>query len=252
MTQQLPILFVPGTLCNARLFVEQVKWCEAQGIPVSVAKLDGGNSMASMARKILAQAPQQFALAGLSMGGIIAFEMYRQAPHRIRGLALIDTNAKPELPENAKTRSDYIAAIDKLETEGSDGLLPFVEYTLFPKYTAATGDTLTKLRREVLYMAAETGWAVGKQQLQALNTRPDSGSTLPQINVPTAIIYGEDDQLCPLDRHLYMHQHIPHATLHPIALCGHLSTMEQPEQVNALLYAWYQQVETHYECSPAL
>lgn len=246
---QNPVLFVPGTFCTELLFSPQTAFLAAHGYTTSVAKIDGGNNVTDIARAILKSAPPKFDLVGLSMGGIIAFEILRQAPNRVSKLALLDTNAKAELPENIVQRRMHINAIERLESEGSDGFLPFVEYSLFPKYTAAQGQKLSNLKHIVLQMAEQTTWKIGKQQLRALNTRPDSTSFLSRINVPTIIIMGEDDQLCPLDRHELLTSNIPNNQFHILPGCGHLSTLERPEAVNQLLLSWLAQKEETNECS---
>ena len=172
------------------------------------------------------------------MGGIIAFEILRQAPERVKRLALLDTNSRAETPEKLTARLAAIDAIDALEIQGLDGLLPFVEYSLFPNYTSASDITLSEHKETVLKMAKETGWEVGRAQMQALNTRSDSADLLSSITVPTAIICGAEDKLCPVERHLFMHDQIPGASLDILPDCGHLSTLEQAEQVNAILAEW--------------
>ncbi len=232
------VLFVPGTLCTEALFAPQIEFCSSSGLRCTTARLDGGDSMTKMAKAILADAPETFALVGLSMGGIIAFEIMRQAPERVERLALLDTNSRAETPEKLTARLAAIDAIDDLEMQGLDGLLPFVEYSLFPNYTAAYGADLKQHKEIVLKMAQDTGWQVGKAQMQALNTRHDSSELLSTIAVPTAVICGVEDKLCPVDRHLFMHEQIPGATLHILPDCGHLSTLEKPDQVNAILAEW--------------
>ena len=194
--------------------------------------------MNKMAKAILADAPETFALVGLSMGGIIAFEIMRQAPERVERVALLDTNSRAETPEKLTGRLAAIDAIDNLEMQGLDGLLPFVEYSLFPNYTAADGAALEQHKEIVLTMAQDTGWQVGKAQMQALNTRPDSADFLRSVTIPTAIICGREDKLCPVDRHLFMRDQIQYASLDILPECGHLSTLEKPDQVNAILAEW--------------
>lgn len=232
------ILFVPGTLCTEALFAPQIEFFSSSGMRCTTARLDGGDSMTKMAKAILADAPETFALVGLSMGGIIAFEIMRQAPERVERVALLDTNSRAETPEKLTGRLAAIDAIDNLEMQGLDGLLPFVEYSLFPNYTAADGAALEQHKEIVLTMAQDTGWQVGKAQMQALNTRPDSADFLRSVTIPTAIICGREDKLCPVDRHLFMRDQIQYASLDILPECGHLSTLEKPDQVNAILAEW--------------
>ena len=232
------VLFIPGTLCTGELFAPQVRFLNEHGIRADIAPLDGGNTMTAIAQKILAKAPEQFALVGLSMGGIIAFEIMRLAPERVTHLALLDTNSRAETPEKLSQRLAVMNAIDSIEIDGGEGLLPFVELTLFPNYTVAIEPRLSELRDIVVDMAKKTGWTVGKAQMQALNTRTDSFQTLSSIKVPTHVICGEYDKLCPIERHTFIAEHIPHAQLTVLSECGHLSTLEQPDKVNELLLSW--------------
>src|SRR5215510_13742427 len=103
MREPLPTVLIPGLLCTARLYAEQIPALWRFG-PVTVADRTRDDSMAAIARRILAQAPPRFALIGLSMGGYIAFEILRQAGERVAKLALLDTTARPDLPEQTEKR----------------------------------------------------------------------------------------------------------------------------------------------------
>ncbi len=232
-----PLLFVPGTFCNYRLFAPQQAFMSSMGIETLVASINEGDSIELMAANILEKAPKRFALAGLSMGGIIAFELFRQAPERLTHLALLDTNFLPETKEKAVARDQKRVEISAAQS-CADAYLAFVKDTLFPNYTAAKGDELKALQETVVKMADETSWEVGQRQLLALNSRPDSTQTLQEINLPTAVICGKEDKLCPVERHQRMHALIPDATLDILPDCGHLCTLEKPKQVSELLYRW--------------
>ena len=108
MSDALPIVLVPGLTCSPRLYAEQIPALWRFG-PVTVADHKRDDSMAAIARRILASAPSRFALAGLSMGGYIAFEIMRQAPERVAKLALLDTGARSETPEQTERRKLVIA-----------------------------------------------------------------------------------------------------------------------------------------------
>ena len=108
MASTLPLVLVPGLLCSARVYLPQIASLWPLG-PVTVADHRHDDSMAAIAARILADAPPRFALAGLSMGGYIAFAMMRQAPQRIAKLALLDTSARPDMPEQAAEREKFIA-----------------------------------------------------------------------------------------------------------------------------------------------
>src|SRR5262245_61597319 len=108
MSEPLPIVLVPGLICSARLFVQQIPALWPFG-PVTVADHRRDETVAAIANRILAAAPPRFALAGLSMGGYIALEMVRQAPERVARLALLDTSARPDGPAGSERRRSLIA-----------------------------------------------------------------------------------------------------------------------------------------------
>ncbi len=187
--------------------------------------MSGANSMAALAQNVLATAPDSFALIGLSMGGILAFELWRQAPERISHLGLIDTNPFAESPER---RSLRLEQIDKALNGGLRGMA--IE-SLKPLYLADSNRNNESLLHEILDMAMDLGPDVFRDQSYALLGRSDSTALLPTIDVPTAVICGAEDMLCPPANHEYMASEIPDATLSIIVDCGHLASMEQPEMV---------------------
>lgn len=103
-----PVVFVPGLLCSPRLYAEQLPALWQFG-PVSVASHHHDDRLAAAADRVLATAPPQFALIGLSMGGYLAFEILRKAGHRVTRLALLNTSARPDTDEQAQRRRDQIA-----------------------------------------------------------------------------------------------------------------------------------------------
>src|SRR5215831_3335503 len=125
MQAPLPVLLVPGLNCSARLYAEQIPALWRFG-PVTVADHTRDDSMETIAARILAAAPPRFALAGLSMGGYIALTMLRQAPERVAKLALLDTSARPETPEQTAARREQVAL-------AWGGRFPEVVDTLFPR-----------------------------------------------------------------------------------------------------------------------
>ncbi len=108
MTESLPTVLVPGLLLTPRLYQDQIPALWRSG-PVTVADHTRDDDVAAVARRILATAPPRFALAALSMGGYIAFEILRQAPGRVDRLALLDTSARPDTPEQSERRRTLIA-----------------------------------------------------------------------------------------------------------------------------------------------
>lgn len=227
-----PLLLLPGMMCDRRLWQAQIDGLEDLCEPIVVADLGGAASVAQLARQVLATAPPRFALAGLSMGGIVAFELWRQAPQRITRLALLDTNARAELPERRALRAAQIERAQKnLPGVVAEELLP--NYFSRPQQCRPAADT-------VLQMALALGAEVFARQSLALRERPDSAALLPLITCPALVMCGADDVLCPPDYHQFMAAQIPRAQLVVIPDCGHLSTLERPREVNRALRQWLQ------------
>ena len=230
MTESLPIVLIPGLLCSARMYDGQIPTLWRQG-PVMVADHTRDDSMAGIAARVLAQAPPRFALAGLSMGGYIAFELLRQAPARVARLALLDTQARPDTPEQSERRRSQIAL-------ARQGRLLEVADQQFPLMVSVRRHGDASLRALNQQMAADVGpEAFGRQQT-AIIGRIDSRPDLAAITCPTLVLVGEHDILTPPDRAQEMAEAIGGARLVVIQDSGHLSTAEQPEAVAAALEAW--------------
>ncbi len=229
----LPLLLLPGALCNDQLFQPQISFFTQQR-KVIVADFSGCDSIQAMAIKILAEAPAEFALAGLSLGGIVAFEMVRQAPQRIKKLALLDTNPGVELPEGSVIRHHQMAIIAR---GGIKALKTLVNQELLAKY-AFDPEQLLRHDAVVLEMALAAGPDEFVNQWRALEIRPDSWNTLKDIQCPVLILCGVHDVLCNVKLHRDMALEIKHATLEIIEDAGHLSTLDAPKQVNRALATW--------------
>jgi pimeloyl-ACP methyl ester carboxylesterase len=230
MTDPLPIVLIPGLTCSARLYAEQIPALWRFG-PVTVADHTRDDSMRGIARHILAAAPPRFALAGLSMGGYIAFEIMRQAPQRVAKLALLDTGARAETPEQTERRKAVIA----LARSGRYAEVPDIT---FPIYVHRSRHNDSVLKQTVRMMAAETGVEAYLRQQQAIMGRPDSRPGLGAIKCPTLAVVGDGDEATPPELAGEITSAIHGARLVVIADCGHLSTLEQPEKVTAALIDW--------------
>lgn len=226
----LPVVLVPGLNCSARLYAEQIPALWQFG-PVTVADHRRDDSMAAIARRILADAPPRFALAGLSMGGYIAFEILRQAANRVARLALLDTGAGAEVPERTAQRKPLIA----LAQQGRFGEITEDQFPLLV-HRSRHGDTA--LKALVRAMNEETGPEAYCRQQQAIIDRPDSRPGFAAISCPTLVLVGDDDQLTPPALAREMAAGIPGARLVVVPECGHLSTMERPEAVTKTLLDW--------------
>jgi pimeloyl-ACP methyl ester carboxylesterase len=230
MPDALPVVLVPGLTCSARLYAEQIPALWRFG-PVMVADHTRDDSMASIARRILAGAPPRFALAGLSMGGYIAFEIMRQAPQRVARLALLDTGARAETPEQTERRKVVIA----LAKSGRYAEVPDIA---FPIYVHRNRLNDADLKRTVRMMAEETGVDAFLRQQQAIMSRPDSRPGFSSIKCLTLVLVGDGDEATPPELAREIAGAITGARLVMIADCGHLSTLEQPEKVTAALVDW--------------
>lgn len=227
MHESLPILLVPGLLCSPRLYAAQIPALWRFG-PVTIADHTRDDSVAGIARRVLATAPPRFALIGLSMGGYIAFEILRQAPERVARLALLDTSARPDTAEQTAGRRAQIAL-------ATSGRLAEVVSTAFPNSVHPARRSDARLRQVVLDMAAEVGVdAFVRQQLTNIG-RPDSRPGLAAIRCPCLVLVGDSDQLTPPDRAAEIADGIAGARLVTVPESGHTSTLEQPEFVTTAL-----------------
>jgi pimeloyl-ACP methyl ester carboxylesterase len=230
LPESLPLLLVPGLMCSARLFASQVAALWPLG-PVTIADHRRDDGVAAIAARILTQAPPRFALAGLSLGGYIAFAIMRLAPERVGKLALLNTSARPDTPE--QTAASY-ALISMAES----GRLGEVTEALAKRYLHRTRWTDEALRGVLREMAADTGADAFVRQERAIIARPDSRPLLAAIRCPTLVLAGDGDELIPRDHMDEIAGGIAGATFVVVPECGHLSTLERPEAVNAALAAW--------------
>lgn len=220
------ILLLPGMMCDERLWSHQIA---AMTVPTHVADLGQADNLKEMAAEVIAAAPDRFAVAGLSMGGIVAFEIWRQAPEKVTHLALLDTNPHPDSPDKKAMRFEQIAAAasGKLEQLAIESLKPL--------YLAENNRDDKEILHTILDMALGLGPEVFERQSLAVMNRPDSVPTLATITCPTSVICGREDTICPPSFHKLMAREITDARLVMIDDCGHMSSMEQPEIVTAEL-----------------
>jgi pimeloyl-ACP methyl ester carboxylesterase len=184
--------------------------------------------MGAIARRILSVAPPKFVLGGLSMGGYIAFEILRVAPERVAKLALLDTSARADLPEQSEARRAQIAA-------ARDGRLMEVMERAFPTWVHPARRSDQGLHSLVVAMANEVGVEGFVRQQLANIGRIDSRPSLAAIRCPTLVLVGEQDGLTPPERAAEIAQGIPNSRLVTLADCGHASAAEQPEKVTQAL-----------------
>jgi pimeloyl-ACP methyl ester carboxylesterase len=225
-----PLLLLPGMMCDRRLFGPQIGALSAER-EVLVGDITRASSIPDICTDILRDAPQRFALAGLSMGGIVAMEVMAQAPGRVERLALLDTNPRAELPEVQARRGPQI------ETVRQGGLARVMREELKPNYLAK-GARREEVLDLCMAMALDLGPEVFERQSIALRDRADRQETLRAVRVPTLVLCGREDALCPVERHELMHALVPGSRLVIVERAGHLPTLEKPEETTAALSEW--------------
>lgn len=228
--EALPLVLVPGLLLSPRVYADQVPELWRHG-PVMVADNTRGETIGQMASAILAAAPPRFALAGLSLGGYLALEIMRQAAGRVAKLALLDTSARPDTPEQTARRQ---AQIEKTRS----GRFAEIAGEQWPVLVAPARRGDSRLREVVEVMAGETGPDAFIRQQLTIISRPDSRPDLPSIRCPSLVLVGEQDALAPPELSAEMAGAIPGARLVTVPGSGHLSTLEQPRLVTSALAGW--------------
>ena len=224
------LVFIPGFTCSAALWKPQIA-ALSDRFDCRVADHMRSDSMQGIARDILAAAPQEFALCGLSMGGYIAFEIMRQAPARVTKLALLDTQATPESEQQKINRAERI----RIAREQGMSALSDLQWPSFVHPARYEDAPLREAMRE---QAVETGFETFMRQATAIMGRADSRPDLAAIKAPTLVLAGEQDLLTPPERAREIADGISGAKLVILPDCGHISTLEKPESVNAALEEW--------------
>jgi pimeloyl-ACP methyl ester carboxylesterase len=230
-----PLVLLPGLLCDRAVWAPQIEGLRSRA-ECHVAHYGELDSLAAMARHVLDTAPApRFALAGHSMGGRVAFEVWRQAPERVSHLALLDTSYHPLAPGEAgeNEKIGRHALLEKARREGMRAMAD--EWARGMVHESRIGGPVFDA---VLDMFERSSPAVFAAQIKALLERPDADPLLPTITCPTLVLCGRDDAWSPPARHEHMHSRIAGSTLVVIERCGHMSTMEQPEAVTAAFREW--------------
>ena len=229
----LPLLALPGLTNDERLWRHQAAALAGEHAVTSFA-LAPHTSMGELAEMALARAPKgRFALAGLSMGGYCALEIMRRAPERVAALALLDTSARPDTPEQTQLRRQAIAASARDYGAAIDVFLPRLVHP-----ARSTDPSVIAPLRDMAMTLGREGYV---RQQEAIIGRLDSRSTLRDIRCPTLVLCGREDSLTPVVLHEELHAGIAGSRLVVIDDCGHASTLERPDEVTAALRAWLDQ-----------
>ncbi|MDB5580907.1 MAG: alpha/beta hydrolase fold family protein [Bradyrhizobium sp.] len=219
------LVMIPGLGSDAAVWRRTITALNGT-VDCLVGDTHSDGSLRGMAQRILGQAPETFALAGVSMGGMVALEMMKIAPERVRRLALIDTNARPD----ALARKAYRYLANVVAITGDFGRLSkrSVDSMVHPS-------TPDDVRAELAEMGARVGAKAYVRQNRAVAARPDLRPVLQRIAVPTVVIVGAEDRLTPLELSREIHDLTPGSTLHVIPGCGHLPPIEKPVALAAIL-----------------
>lgn len=229
------IVLVPGLVCDGEVWQHQAGALRAAGT-VEIPDHGSIDSLEEMAKALLARAPARFALAGHSMGGRVAIEVLRQAPERVVKLALIDTGYKP-LPSGEAAETERAGRYDLLEKARTEGMramgLQWVQRMVHPERLSDA-----PLIESIVGMIARKTPSIFAAQIKALLERPDGAPILSRIKCPTMVLCGRDDVWSPVSQHEEIAALIPNSNLVVIENCGHMCTMERPEEISAAMTTW--------------
>ena len=230
-----PLRFLPGLLCDARVFANQL--CQFD----DSSAIDGfgeRTSLTDMARHALACGPARMALVGHSMGARVALEVYRLAPERVERLALVSTGV--HLPQSGEAEKRH-ALRDLGFEHGAEAL---VDRWLPPMLSVSHRDD-PMIIGPLHAMCVEAGVAVYAAQITALLDRPEVEGLLPSITCPVLVAVGSEDAWSPPAQHAAIAEIIPHATLTIVPGAGHMLPVEDPNALNAAIATWLAQPTRH-------
>jgi pimeloyl-ACP methyl ester carboxylesterase len=230
-SKSLPVVWLPGLMCDQTVWPDQVR--EFGGTVADYGSLD---SLPKMAAHVLATAPKEFAVAGHSMGGRVALEVYRAARGRVKALALLDTGytALASGEAGVKEVDGRMALLEIARAKGTRAMAK--EWVKGMVHPSRLKDRA--LIDAILDMMGRKSAEIFEAQQGALIARPEAGPLLAEIDCPTLVLCGREDSWSPPARHEEMARAIRGSTLAIIENCGHMCTMEQPQEINRHLAAW--------------
>lgn len=235
-----PLLLLPGLICDQTAWQQQI---DALSDIAACTCADYGSldSIPAMAEHVLRTAPERFSIAGHSMGGRVALQLYRQAPSRVARIALLNTGSSP-LPagaagvEETRKRGELVALAE------SQGMRAMLREWL-PPMIAPHRINDTVLVNSIIEMMSRKTPAIFAAQVRALLARPDASPVLDQIRCPALLLTGQEDGWSPPAQHEAMLEKMAAAKIAGSQLVivpgsGHMSMLERPAEVSAALRAW--------------
>jgi pimeloyl-ACP methyl ester carboxylesterase len=230
-----PLLLLPGLICDQTAWQQQID--ALSDVAVCTCPDYGSlDSLSAMAEHVLRSAPQRFSIAGHSMGGRIALQVYRLAPDRVARIALLNSGSSPRATgaagvEEARKRGELVALA---ESQG----MPAMLREWLPPMIAPHRIHDMALVNSIIEMMSRKTPEIFAAQVRALLARPDATEVLDQIRCPALLLTGQEDGWTPPAQHAAMHAKISGSTLVIVPGCGHMSMMERPAEVSAALRAW--------------
>jgi pimeloyl-ACP methyl ester carboxylesterase len=225
-----PLFLLCGLLCDEAVWSD-VPQRLADVADVHVASFGGMSAIGAMAERVLAAAPPRFAVAGHSMGGRVALEIWRRAPHRVAALGLLNTGVHPTREAEYESRGLLVRLA---RTRGMAALA--AEW--LPPMMGASPARVAQVMPILVAMVERSTPDSFAGQIEALLRRPDARPLLPTIDVPTLLLSGTNDTWSSLSQHADMQRSVPHATLVEIAGAGHMVPIERPDAVARALRGW--------------
>ncbi|MDP1026963.1 alpha/beta fold hydrolase [Sphingomonas sp. KR1UV-12] len=219
-----PLVLLPGTLCDARLFAPLLDRLAHRD--TRVLAIDGDDP-AILVEALLKQAPPRFALLGFSLGGLVALELALRAPERVVGLALLDSNARARAADAPPHPGPPAAAVADT----------------WPRSVGSARADDGDLRGLLDAMAQDVGATAHAAQERLAVARADKREQLARFAMPALVLAGAEDALCPPAFQRELADGLPDATLALIDGAGHFAPLEAPDAVAAHVAAWLARVD---------
>jgi len=228
MSSDLPVLLVPGMLCDPELWAAVRDDLGPRAVDVEIS----APSIGEMADQVLASVDGEFVLIGLSLGAIAGFEVLRRAPSRVAGFVAISTNAAAPTDEQLAT---WRSQAERVRAGGFDRV---VRDEILPAMFASDPPPAAQF----VAMARRVGPEVFLRQLAAQATRTDAFEALRHSSCPSLVVCGSADALCPVSFHRRITAAMPRADLRVVPGAGHLLPLAHPHVLSGVLRDWLREL----------